>query len=199
MLQPLQPAPEGVQSTKARRAAVQRVERDPQIEARASAAALGEIADEAMARSGLAFFLHPHMESSKATKRFKRMHLMYHLGKDYIELDISSDDEGWPSHWKTGGSARKHALSAGTAAGAPVPSDDDQPSRERTFVDLDAFYYDDLSIPSRPVSPIPEIRIIIADEEERESVTPDDVRESIWKAQRPNKTPSTTPSDVDLV
>lgn len=127
------------------------------------------------------------------------MQLIYHLGKDFIELDTSSDDEEGRSHGKPGGSATKHALYDGTAAGAPVPSDDNEPSRKRTRVDLDAFHNDDLSIASGPASTIPELRIIVSDEEERESDNPKDVRESIAKARRPNKTPSPTPSDADLV
>lgn len=63
MLQALQPAPEGVKLAKVRRATMLCAERDPQIEARASAAALSDIADAAKARSGLAYFIHPHMQS----------------------------------------------------------------------------------------------------------------------------------------
>lgn len=199
-LQPFKPAPEGVKSAKARRAAQLRAERDPQNEARVSDAALTDSAEAAKARSGLSLFLHPQLKSSKATKRFKRMQPMYHLGKECTELDTSSDDEGGPSRAALGGSAGKRALSAGTAAGASVPSDDAEPRRKRTRTDLEAFCGEEPSAGSRPASPIPELRIIVADEDEdpRESVTPEEVRVSIAKAWRPNKTPSSTPATSTL-
>lgn len=127
------------------------------------------------------------------------MQLMNNLRKDYIELDTSSDDEGRPCHTICGGSASKHALSAGTAAGVPVPIDYDEPTCTRTREELDAFFSEYLSLSSRPASPIPELRIIVAHEEEFESETPEDVRESIAEARRPNMTQSPAPSDADLV